>query len=86
VIVARLYANRRGPGGLVRTFYGANEIDAFAVYCDDLDQCYLIDIAEVTPSHQLMLRLGPSRNNQQAGVRWARDYEFGARLRGLLGP
>jgi hypothetical protein len=28
----------------------------------------------------------PARNNQSSGVRWARDYEFGATLTPLLGP
>jgi hypothetical protein len=29
--------------------------------------------------------LEPTRNNQAAGIRWARDYELGATLNALLG-
>ena len=32
------------------------------------------------------LRLEPAKNNQAKGLRWARDYEFAARLTTFLGP
>jgi len=34
----------------------------------------------------VQLRLTPTRTGQAAGIRWARDYEFGATLTALLGP
>ncbi len=36
------------------------------------------------PSHrQIQLRPAPTRNNQAAGIHWAADYEFAAKLRVL---
>jgi hypothetical protein len=35
---------------------------------------------------QLMLRLTPSLNNQTAGINWADDFDFEARLVSLRGP
>jgi PD-(D/E)XK endonuclease len=85
VIVAPLYTNRRAREGLRRTFYAPTEIDAFAVYCSDLDRCYFIPIEELKGRYSPSFRLGPTRNKQAAGIRWAKDYEFAAKL-GRPGP
>jgi hypothetical protein len=85
VIVARLYSARRARTGLKRTFYSADEIDAFAVYCPENACCYFFDISEVA-QYEMRLRLGPTRNNQAKGVKWASDYDFAARMSALLGP
>ena len=84
VIVARLYGARRTATGLRRIFYSAEEIDAFAIYCDG--ECYFIGIDEVAGRSQLLLRLGDTRNSQRAGINWARDFRFAAKLGGLSGP
>ncbi|MGH2933642.1 MAG: group I intron-associated PD-(D/E)XK endonuclease [Gaiellaceae bacterium] len=86
VIIGRFYANRRAREGLRRSFYDASEIDAFAVYCPDVDRCYFVPIAELNGRYHLLLRLEPTRNNQASGIWWARDYDFAARLRPVLGP
>lgn len=52
------------------------EIDAFGVYCPDLKSVYLIPIDHV-PERGCSLRLSPPKNNQQKGIRWARDYLIG---------
>ena len=64
--------------GYVRTTYAHGEIDALAIYCADLDRCYLLPAELVVGKTFLHLRLAPTRNNQQTGVTMASDYEFGA--------
>lgn len=86
IVAGRLYGNRRAREGLRRTVYKASEIDAFALHCAELDRCYFVPIAELDGCHFLHLRLNPTRNNQASGIRWARDYEFAARLTPVPGP
>ena len=80
VIVVRLYSNRRAREGLRRRLYSADEIDAFAAYCLELDRCFFIPISEA-PRHELRLRVAPTKNNQRSKVRLADDFDFAARLR-----
>src|SRR3954451_13917824 len=77
VVTARLYTSRRDATGLVNRRYIAGEFDAFALYCPDVDRCYLLAAEAVVAFRQVHLRLAPCRNNQSLGIRWARDYEFG---------
>lgn len=83
VIVVRCYRNRRNADGLLRQFYSRDDVDAFAAYCAELGKCYWIPFESLTPSGQLFLRTGPTKNNQQFGVRWAKDCEFDATLKPL---
>jgi PD-(D/E)XK nuclease superfamily protein len=70
---------RRTAGGrYIRGTYTADEVDAVAAYCPDVDQCYLIPIQAFAKSGCLYLRVSASKNNQRLGVNWASDYEFGA--------
>jgi hypothetical protein len=86
VVSARLYTSRRGPQGLINPRYARGEFDAFGRYCADTERCYLLPADEFVAKRQIYLRLSPTRNNQQIGIRWARDYEFGATLSRLKGP
>jgi len=86
VIVVPLYSTRRAADGLRRTYYSANDVDAFAAYAPGTGCCYYAEFAEIGAQQALNLRLGPTRNNQAIGVRWAKEYEFAARLRTVLGP
>ena len=86
VVSARLYTSRRGRDGLINRRYQSGEFDAFALYCPDTDRCYLLPADDFVAHRQVHLRLAPSLNNQAAGIRWARDYEFGATLSPLPGP
>jgi len=86
VIVVRLYSARRAREGLRRTFYSDAEVDAFAAYSPDTNQCYFFAMADLPSRNEIRLRIGPTRNNQAAGVHWAREYEFRATLVPLLGP
>jgi hypothetical protein len=84
IISVPCYANRRNRDGLLRTFYTPEEIDAFAGYCADLDRCYFLPLERFVNRSAIQLRLAPTKNNQRAGVNWAKDFEFAATL-GALG-
>jgi hypothetical protein len=81
VVLVRCYSARRARQGLVRRLYTANEIDAFAAYCFELDRCFFLPI-DLFPNREISLRLSPARNNQRRGIRWADDFDFAARLVG----
>ena len=80
VIVVRCSRNRRNRDGLLRQYYSARDIDAYAAYCPETRECYFLPINEFENRIAIQLRLGPTRNNQALRVNWARDYEFTARL------
>ena len=79
VIAVRTSTSRHTPTrGYVRTTYGADEVDAFAVYCGALDRCFYLPQSVVAGKSYVHLRLGPARNNQSNGVTMAADHQFGA--------
>jgi hypothetical protein len=78
ILVVGLRTNRCTPRGYVTSVYDRSEVDAFGVYCPDLDRCYLLPIGEFEGQSYTHLRLARARNNQEQGVRMAADYEFGA--------
>ncbi len=80
VVVVACRTSRRANGGYKRTSYTASEIDLVAAYSEALDRCFLVLPAEFEEHPVLSLRLTAARNNQRRGVRWADDYDFGARL------
>ena len=80
VVVVRCYSSRRARTGLVRRLYTADEIDAFASYCFELDRCFFIPI-ELVATKEVRLRLSPARNNQRRKISWADDFDFAATLR-----
>ena len=86
VVAVRTRRCRRGPDGFIHQGYELGEIDAVAAYCRELGQCYLLPLELSVGRACVLLRLAPSRNNQQQRINWARDYEFGATLQRLLGP
>jgi hypothetical protein len=86
VVVVRCYSNRRAREGLRRRGYTASEIDVIAVYCPELERSFLLHADQFDGRLQLFLRIAPSRNNQRAGVNWADDFAFEARLQALVGP
>ncbi|MDX6486671.1 MAG: hypothetical protein QOF43_1824 [Gaiellaceae bacterium] len=79
VVVVRLYSNRRGPSGMITKRYSSSEVDAFAAYCESTDRCYYLPCS-FARFREVRFRLGPTKNNQSARVRWAKDYELGATL------
>ena len=80
VVVLRLYSARRTADGLRRRIYLPEEVDAFAAYCADTQRCYFLEMADVAGRYQVHLRLAGTRNNQSAGVHWAKEHEFAAKL------
>jgi hypothetical protein len=86
VVVVRTRTCRRARDGLIHRPYGADEIDAIAAFSPDTGKCYLLPQDLSVNRGDVQLRLKPTRNNQSVGVRWARDYEFGATLNAHLGP
>jgi prevent-host-death family protein len=89
VVVVRLVTNRRGPNGFIRGRYTDDEIDAVAIYCPDLDECYLLTMEYINGLSGLHLRLTAPRNGQRAGLHYAADHrlsgaiaQLGERLRG----
>ena len=83
VVMVHCGSSRRTASGFARSLYRRDEVDTFGLYCAAVDTCYLIPYDVVPPAGALHLRLTPSRNNQQHGIRWAKDYEFAATLRRL---
>ena len=78
VIEVHLRTHRWTPNGSISTTYNAEEVDAFGIYCVDLDRCYLVPITLLSGRRGIHLRLAPCRNNQESGVNWASKYELGA--------
>jgi prevent-host-death family protein len=64
------------PHGYVRGAYSEEEIDGVAVYCGDLDRCYLLPCGLIAERRGIYLRLSPPRNAQQACINLAADFEF----------
>jgi prevent-host-death family protein len=62
--------------GYVRTSYSADEIDLVAVYCAEVDRCYLLPISLVAGRRAIQLRLSPPRNGQRACINLASDFEL----------
>jgi hypothetical protein len=79
VIAVRTSTSRLTPlNGYLRTTYTPDEIDAVAVYCAPVDECYYLPIEMVACKSYLHLRLAAARNNQRVGVTMADDYRLGA--------
>ena len=70
------YSNRRTATGLLRRVYTADEIDAIAAYCPELERCFYVPAERAHGRQQISLRVVPSHNNQAEGVNWADDYAF----------
>jgi hypothetical protein len=80
-VVVRCYSSRRTREGLRVRAYTADEIDAFAAYCPEVDQCYFLPIDRIPGRRNLQLRLEPARNNQWIGTHLASEFSFEATLR-----
>jgi PD-(D/E)XK endonuclease len=75
VVSVRLTSSCRKAGGkYLRRVYNPDEIDLVAAYCAELDQCYYLPISLVAGRRQIYLRLAPAKNNQRAGLKWAKHY------------
>ena len=52
------------------------EADYFGVYSPDTGKVYLVPVEAVPFGSKAKLRLDATKNNQQKGVKWAKDYEI----------
>ena len=89
VVYVHLFTSRWSPSGHIRRTYTEHEIDLFAVYCGELDRCFLLPPSVVAGKTTIQLRVTPSRNAQRACINLADDFDFegaiaqlGERLRG----
>ena len=87
VVAVRCRTCRRARHGLVHRGYTADEIDAIAAYCADIDRCFYLSLGACRGQAYVHLRLAPTRNHQRLGVNWADDFDF-ERLHweSLVGP
>jgi prevent-host-death family protein len=76
VIRVNLQTSRHTPHGYVFTQYTADEIDAVAVYCGELERCYLLPISLVAGRRGIWLRTIPPRNQQRACINLATDFDL----------
>jgi PD-(D/E)XK endonuclease len=76
VIVVGVESNRCTPNGYIRTRYERGEIELLAVYCGDLDRCYLLPQSLFVGKRAVQLRLQPPKNGQRSCINLAEDYEF----------
>lgn len=76
-IQVRLKSSYHSPTrGYVITTYDKSEVDLVAVYCGDIDRCYLLPVELIAGRNMVFLRLDRPRNNQRAALNWAAAYEF----------
>jgi hypothetical protein len=52
------------------------DAEMFGVYSPDTGKVYLVPVREVPSGGDVTLRLLKAKNNQEKGVRWAKDYEL----------
>jgi prevent-host-death family protein len=76
VIKVSLRSSWCTPTGYEHRQYQPNEIDLVAVYCGDLDRCYLLPHELAVGRSGIWLRLKPPRNAQRACINLASDFEF----------
>ncbi len=56
-------------------------VDYIAVYCSQLDSCYLLDINECNDKTFLQLRIDSPKNNSCIStIIWAKDYEMSKKV------
>jgi PD-(D/E)XK endonuclease len=76
VVRVRCYSSRRSRERFLRRCYTSQEVDAIAAYCPDLNRCYFLPASVVDGRAELSLRFGSAKNGQEAGIRWAHEFDF----------
>lgn len=59
VVIAMLRTSRYTPRGHIRTTFSPGEVDLFAVYCGELDRCFLLPGGMLANRTCIYLRLTP---------------------------
>lgn len=68
------YARVGGKPHIRKGYQG--QADYFGVYSPETGKVYLVPVDDVPIGSKGLLRLHAAKNNQQKGVKWARDYEI----------
>jgi prevent-host-death family protein len=76
IIKVNLTSSWCTPTGYAYRPYEEDEIDLVAVYCGDLDRCYLLPRGLAVNRRAIYLRLTPPKNGQRACINLASDFEF----------
>ena len=50
--------------------------DWFGVYSPDTEKVYMVSVWDAPDASNMNLRLLPPKNNQERGVKWAKNYEI----------
>src|SRR3954452_22813113 len=74
VVSAYVSGSYLSPSGYIRSTYTADEVDAIAGYCGELEQWYLLPIELVAGPYMVHLRLASAKNGQCAGLHFAHEY------------
>ncbi len=75
-ITVLLYTSRCTTSSHVRTTYDDGEVDLFAVYCGELERCFLLPGPPLAGRNAIRLRLTAARNGQHACINLADDFDF----------
>src|SRR5438067_1456523 len=76
VISVPIGGSRLTPAGYVRSCYSPDEIDFVAVYCGEMERCFLLPAGSVAGKAAVSLRLAAPRNAQRACITLASEVEF----------
>jgi antitoxin (DNA-binding transcriptional repressor) of toxin-antitoxin stability system len=76
VVIAAVRTSRCTPRGHIYATYSEHEVDLFAVYCGELDRCFLLPASLLVDKTVVHLRLTAARNGQQACINLADDFTF----------
>ena len=76
IIKVNLTSSWRTPTGYSYRRYEEDEIDLVAVYCGDLDRCYLLPRTLAVNRRAIYLRLSPPKNGQRACINLASDFDL----------
>jgi PD-(D/E)XK endonuclease len=76
VVIVHLFTSRCTANGYVRRNYEEHEIDLLAVYCGELDRCFLLPATMVAGKNAIQLRVAPPANGQRACINLAEDFDF----------
>lgn len=75
-VIVRIGTCRCTPRGYIRGTYSDDEVDLFAVYCGELDRCFLLPVRLLAHRTFIALRLTAPRNGQESCINLADDFTF----------
>ena len=76
IIDVHLATCRYTPKGAVYTTYDAEQVDAVAVYYQELKQAYWLPIEMVAGRRGIYLRLHAAANNQRSAINYAEQFSL----------